>query len=47
MRFHGTGARLMSAMLASILPGIVCVGLVAQEGKIHLFHNGIDIAREK
>jgi hypothetical protein len=45
-QFHGTGARLMSAMLASILPGIICVGLVSQEGSIHLFCSGNDIYRE-
>jgi hypothetical protein len=45
-QLHGTGARLMSAMLASLLHGIVCVGLVSKEGKIYLFHSGIDIARE-
>lgn len=39
-RFHGTGARLMAALLASLLPGIVCVGLVTQGGEIHLFRNG-------
>tara|TARA_R110002167_G_scaffold254359_2_gene460579 strand:- start:28377 stop:28688 length:312 start_codon:yes stop_codon:yes gene_type:complete len=45
-RFHGTGARLMAAMLASLLPGITCVGLVSRCGQVHLFYNGIDIAEE-
>lgn len=45
-QFGGTGARLMSAMLASLLHGIICVGVVSQEGKIHLFYSGIDIAKE-
>lgn len=45
-RFHGTGARLMSAMLASLIPGIACVGLVSQGGQVHLFCSGIDIAEE-
>ncbi|WP_081194612.1 hypothetical protein [Halomonas sp. BC1] len=45
-RFHGTGARLMAAMLASLLPGITCVGLVSQGGQVHLFYGGVDIAEE-
>ncbi|CAN0588056.1 unnamed protein product [Ectocarpus sp. 12 AP-2014] len=45
-RFHGTGARLMSAMLASLIPGITCAGLVSQGGQIHLFCGGVDIAEE-
>jgi hypothetical protein len=45
-RFHGTGARLMAAVLASLLPGIVCVGLVSNGGEIHLFSGGVDIAEE-
>ncbi|WP_457424263.1 hypothetical protein [Roseateles sp. P5_E7] len=43
-RFHGTGARLMAALLASLQPGIACVGLVSQAGEVHLFANGVDAA---
>lgn len=45
-RFHGTGARLMAALLTSMLPGIVCVGLVSHEGEIHLFSHGNDSAQK-
>ncbi|MBU2886748.1 hypothetical protein KO507_13320 [Gilvimarinus agarilyticus] len=45
-RIHGSGARLMSAMLASLLSGITYVGLVSQGGQVHLFCGGIDIADE-
>ncbi|QNU62785.1 hypothetical protein [Vreelandella titanicae] len=45
-RCHGTGARLMAAMLASLLPGIIFVGLVSQGGQVHLFCDGVDIAGE-
>lgn len=43
-RFQGTGARLMAALLASLLPGIECVGLVSHSGEVHLFTRGIDAA---
>ena len=43
---HGTGARLMAALLASLLPGIACVGLVSQAGDVHLFTNGVDAAEQ-
>ena len=36
----------MAAMLASLLPGITCVGLVSQGGQVHLFYGGVDIAEE-
>ena len=42
--FHGTGARLMAALLASLQSGIACVGLVSQGGEVHLFTNGFDAA---
>jgi hypothetical protein len=42
--YHGTGARLMAALLASLQPGIACVGLVSQDGEVHLFTNGVDAA---
>ena len=45
-RFHGTGARLMAALLTSLLPGIVGVGLVSQGGDIHLFSHGNDFAQK-
>ncbi|WP_263568697.1 hypothetical protein [Paucibacter sp. DJ2R-2] len=45
-RFQGTGARLMAALLASLLPGIECVGLVSHSGEIHLFSRGIDAAKK-
>lgn len=45
-RFHGTGARLMAALLASLLPGIVGVGLVTQGGEIHMFSHGNDAAQK-
>ncbi|MDO3382394.1 hypothetical protein [Gilvimarinus algae] len=45
-KFNGAGARFMSAALASILPGIVCVGLVSRQGKIHLLCNGTDVCNE-
>jgi hypothetical protein len=45
-RFHGTGARLMAALLTSLLPGIACVGLVSHTGEIRLFSNGSDAAKE-
>lgn len=45
-RFHGTGARLMAALLTSLLPGIVCVGLVSNGGEIHLFSHGNDAAQK-
>lgn len=45
--FHGTGARLIAAVLASLLPGIAYVGLVAQDGKIRLYCNGIDIIQDE
>ena len=41
-RFNGTGARLMAALLASLLSGITCVGLVSQAGELHLFNHGND-----
>lgn len=46
LRFHGTGARLMAAILASVIPGITCVGLVSQGGEIHLFRGGVNISLE-
>jgi hypothetical protein len=45
-RFDGTGARSMAAVLASLLPGIICVGLVSQGGQVHLFCGGMHIAEE-
>lgn len=45
-RFHGTGARLMAALLTSILPGIECVGLVSQGGSIQLFRHGNNIYKK-
>ena len=45
-RFQGTGARLMAALLASLLPGLVCVGLVSHGGEIHLFSLGNDAAQK-
>lgn len=45
-RFHGTGARLMAAVLASLLPGIQSVGLVSSAGQTHLFSGGVDVAKE-
>jgi len=42
-RFHGTGARLMAAALASVLPGICYVGLVSNAGDVHLLRGGIDV----
>jgi hypothetical protein len=45
-RFRGTGARLMAALLTSLLPGIVCVGLVSHGGEIHLFSHGNDAAQK-
>ncbi len=45
-RFHGTGARLMAALLTSLLPGIVCVGLVTHGGEIHLFSHGNDAVQK-
>lgn len=45
-RFHGTGSRLMAAVLASILPGIMCTGIVSQEGHVRLYHEGIEIEEE-
>ncbi|WP_131726028.1 hypothetical protein [Bordetella pseudohinzii] len=41
-RFHVSGARLMAALLTSLLPGIECVGIVSQSGEIHLFRDGRD-----
>lgn len=35
------GARHMTALLVSRIPGIVCVGLLTQAGEINLFENGI------
>ncbi|WP_233989800.1 hypothetical protein [Pectobacterium brasiliense] len=46
-RFRGTGSRLMSAYLASLITGIKYTGIVSQAGKVHLFHAGTDIAEEK
>jgi hypothetical protein len=45
-RYHGTGARLMAALLASLLSGIVGVGLVSHGGEIHLFSHGNDVAQK-
>ncbi len=45
--FHGAGARLIAATLTSLLPGIAYVGLVSQDGKIHLYCNGIDIIKDE
>ena len=39
-QLHGAGARFMAALLASLQPGIVCVGLVSMGGEVHLFSNG-------
>jgi len=44
---HGTGARLMAAVLASLLPGISCVGLVSHKGEVHLFKGGVDLANQE
>lgn len=44
---RGTGSRLMSAYLASLIEGIKFVGIVSQAGKVHLFYRGADIAGEK
>lgn len=46
-RFQGTGARLMAAVLTSLLPGISCVGLVAHNGEVHLFKGGVDVAKQE
>lgn len=46
LRFRGSGARLMAAVLASLLPGITCVGLVSHSGEIYLFRGGVDLAKE-
>ena len=46
-RIRGTGSRLISAYLASLIDGIKCAGIVSQTGKVHLFHTGVDIAGEK
>ena len=45
-RFHGNGARLMAALLTSLLPGIACVGLVTHGGEIHLFSHGNDTTQK-
>lgn len=45
-RFHGTGARLMAAVLASLLPGVACVGIVSHRGGIHLFRDGCEAAQK-
>lgn len=45
-QLRGSGARLMAALLASMLPGIVCVGLVSHGGEIHLFSNGSDATQK-
>lgn len=45
-RFRGRGARLMAAVLASLLPGITGVGLVSHSGEIYLFCGGVDLAKE-
>lgn len=39
-KLHGAGARFMAALLASLQPGIVCVGLVSMVGEVHLFSHG-------
>lgn len=44
--FHGTGARLMAALLASLLPGIQCVGLVSRAGETYLFSGGVEVAKD-
>lgn len=45
-RFRVGGARLMAAVLTSLLPGIACVGIVSQSGEIHLFRDGRDAVRK-
>lgn len=45
-RFHGNGARLMAALLTSLLSGIACVGLVTHGGEIHLFSHGNDTTQK-
>lgn len=45
-KFQGTGARLMAAVLASVLPGIASVGLVSHTGDVHLFCGGVDVYGE-
>lgn len=46
-RFRGTGSRLMSAYLASLITGIKYTGIVSQTGKVYLFHAGAEITEEK
>ncbi|WP_067099231.1 diadenylate cyclase [Marinomonas atlantica] len=43
LQFFASGARMMSAILASLISGIIFVGLVSSDGSIHLFHNGVDV----
>jgi hypothetical protein len=45
-QLHGAGARLMAALLASLQPGIVCVGLVSMGGEVHLFSRGSNITQK-
>ncbi|OYU09869.1 MAG: hypothetical protein CFE38_20385 [Comamonadaceae bacterium PBBC1] len=44
-QLQGAGARLMAALLASLQPGIVCVGLVSMGGEVHLFSRGNDVTQ--
>lgn len=37
----GNGARFMTALLSSLVPGIACVGLVSHEGQASLFQHGV------
>lgn len=37
----GKGARLMTALLSSLVPGIACVGLVSHTGQASLFEHGV------
>lgn len=45
--FHGAGARLMAALLASLQPGILCAGLVSMGGEVHLFSCGNNATQKK
>lgn len=46
LNFHGSGARVMSAYLASLIPGIACAGVVSQSGYVQLFLEGVNIIGE-
>ena len=40
VKVQGTGARFMTAQLSSLVPGIICVGLISHEGQASIFVNG-------